>query len=213
MALSDAEKPKHDTVMDVTEEQIARVYAQAFLAVAAKTPNAAGLVEEVSALVTDVLDKFPNLAQTLHSALIPHDEKMRMLDRVFGGRLSTEVMNFLKVLSKHSRLVLLRSAARQIKKLYAEQQGQMDIEVRVARAIDERLQGEIRTKLASSLGKEPLLHVVVDPTLIAGMVIRVGDRVYDGSVNTQFNLARKAMIAHATELLETDSKRFLQTAS
>jgi F-type H+-transporting ATPase subunit delta len=213
MASTQSEKPKHDTVMDVTEEQIARVYAQAFLAVAAKTPNTADLVEEVKTLVTEVLDKFPNLAQTLHSALIPHDEKMRMLDRVFGGHISTEVMNFLKVLSKHSRLALLRSAARQIKRLYAEQQGQMDVEVRVAKAIDERLQNEIHSKLAASLGKEPLLHVVVDPSLIAGMVIRVGDRVYDGSVNTQFNLARKAMIDRATELIETDSKRFLQTAS
>jgi F-type H+-transporting ATPase subunit delta len=213
MALTDAEKPKHETVMDVTEEQIARVYAQAFLAIAAKTPDTAGLVEEVNSLVTDVLDRFPNLAQTLHSALIPHDEKMRMLDRVFGGRISTEVMNFLKVLSKHGRLVLIRSAARQIKKLYAEQQGQMDVEVRVAKAIDERLQGEIRSKLATSLGKEPLMHVVVDPSLIAGMVIRVGDRVYDGSVGTQFNLARKAMIERATDLIETDSKRFLQTAT
>jgi F-type H+-transporting ATPase subunit delta len=213
MALTDAEKPKHETVMDVTEEQIARVYAQAFLAIASKTPDCAGLVEEVNSLVTDVLDRFPNLAQTLHSALIPHDEKMRMLDRVFGGRISTEVMNFLKVLSKHGRLVLIRSAARQIKKLYAEQQGQMDVEVRVAKAIDERLQGEIRSKLASSLGKEPLMHVVVDPSLIAGMVIRVGDRVYDGSVGTQFNLARKAMIEKATDLIETDSKRFLQTAT
>jgi F-type H+-transporting ATPase subunit delta len=213
MASTQSEKPKHETVMDVTEEQIARVYAQAFLAIASKTPDTAGLVEEVNSLVTDVLDRFPNLAQTLHSALIPHDEKMRMLDRVFGGRISTEVMNFLKVLSKHGRLALIRSAARQTKKLYAEQQGQMDVEVRVAKAIDERLQNEIRTKLATSLGKEPLMRVVVDPSLVAGMVIRVGDRVYDGSVSTQFNLARKAMIDRANELIETDSNRFLQTAS
>jgi F-type H+-transporting ATPase subunit delta len=213
MSQPQAEKLKHDTVMDVTEEQIARVYAQAFLAIAAKTPNAAGLVEEVNSLVTEVLDKFPNLAQTLHSALISHDEKQRMLDRVFGGRISTEVMNFLKVLSKHGRLGLLRSAARQVKRLYAEQSGQIDVLVRVARPIDDRLQGEIRSKLASWLGKDPLLNVVVDPSLIAGMVIRVGDRVYDSSINTQFNLARKAMIERATELIETDSKRFLQTTS
>jgi F-type H+-transporting ATPase subunit delta len=203
-----AEKPKHETVMDVTEEQIARVYAQAFLAIAAKTSNAADLVEEVNSLVTEVLDKFPNLAETLHSALIPYDEKQRMLVRVFGGRISTEIMNFLKVLAKHGRLGLLRSTARQVKKLYAEQLGQIDVEVRVARPINDTLQNEIRAKLASSLSKDPLLHVVVDPSLIAGMVIRVGDRVYDSSVNTQFNLARKAMIERATELIETDSKRF-----
>jgi F-type H+-transporting ATPase subunit delta len=203
---------KQDSVMDVAEEQVARVYAQAFLAVADKTPDPGGLVEEVNSLVTEVIDRFPNLAQRLHSALIPHDEKLRMLDRVFGGRISNEVMNFLKVLSKHGRLTVLRSAARQIKKLYAEQLGQMDVELRVARAIDSGLQDEITAKLASSLGKDPLVHVVVDPSLVAGMLIRVGDRVYDGSVNTQFNLARRAMIERANELIGADAKRFLQTA-
>ena len=56
--------------MDVTEEQIARVYAMAFMGVAAKSPNAAALVEEVDSLVTDVLDRFPRLEETLRSALV-----------------------------------------------------------------------------------------------------------------------------------------------
>ena len=54
-----SEKRKHDTVMDVTEEQVARVYAQAFMGVAAKSPNATALVEELESLVDDVLDRFP----------------------------------------------------------------------------------------------------------------------------------------------------------
>jgi hypothetical protein len=44
-------------------------------------------------------------------------------------------------------------------------------------------------------------------------VIRVGDRVYDSSVNNQFNLARKAMIERAVNLIETQPEKFLQAAS
>ena len=54
-----------------------------------------------------------------------------------------------------------------------------------------------------------MLHVTVDPSLIAGIVVRVGDRVYDGSVRTQFEHARAAMIDRATEQIETQPERFM----
>src|SRR5688572_29471968 len=108
MAKLDREKPKHETVMDVTAERISRVYAMAFMEVAQKTGNPAAVVEEVESLVTDVLDRFPRLEGTLRSALVKPEEKEQMLDRLFAKRASREVVNFLKVLSRHSRLELLR---------------------------------------------------------------------------------------------------------
>src|SRR3989304_5307553 len=108
---TEREKIKHDTVMDVTEEQIARVYAQAFMGVAAKSPNATALVDEIASLVDDVLDSFPRLEHMLRSELVSPEEKEQLLDRVFRGRASDPVLNFLKVLSKHGRLGLLRPIA------------------------------------------------------------------------------------------------------
>ena len=54
-----------------------------------------------------------------------------------------------------------------------------------------------------------MLHVTVDPSLIAGIVVRVGDRVYDGSVRTQLEHVRRAMIDRATEQIETQPERFM----
>jgi F-type H+-transporting ATPase subunit delta len=210
MANPGREKPKHDTVMDVTEEQIARVYAQAFLGVAVKAANTDELVEEVGSLVTDVLDKFPRLEETLRTELISHEHKQGIFDRVFGQRASREVLSFLKVLAIHNRLGLLRPIARNLNKLYAVHRGLTDVEVRVAREMDGTLRQEIYSYLKATLGKEPVLHVTVDPSLLAGMTIRVGDRVYDGSVQTQLNLARKAMIERAVEMIETQPERFMQ---
>jgi F-type H+-transporting ATPase subunit delta len=209
MAKLDREKPKHETVMDVTEEQIARVYARAFMGVAAKSPNATALVDEVASIVDDVLESFPQLEQTLRSELVAPEEKERLLDRIFRGRASTEVLNFLKVLAAHGRLGLLRSIARILKKLDAQRRGLTDVEVRVATPLDDRLKREIEDRLRKTLGGEPVLHVAVDPSLIAGMVIRVGDRVYDGSVHTQLEHARRAMIDRATERIEMQPERFM----
>jgi F-type H+-transporting ATPase subunit delta len=211
MALANSEKLKHETVMDVTEEQVARVYAQAFMGVTAGAANPGDLVEELVSLVTDVIGSSPQLTQVLESTLVSHEQKEKLLDRIFGRRASTQVLNFLKVLSKHGRLSLLRSIARQVKKLHAQRSGLTDVELRVATDLDDRLRGEIEDQLRKLLKSEPVVNVVVDPALLAGIVIRVGDRVYDGSVHTRLEHARQAMIARATESIETRPDRFMLT--
>jgi F-type H+-transporting ATPase subunit delta len=199
--------------MDVTEERIARVYATAFMEVAAKTKDATALVDEVGSLVNDVLGRFPRLEDTLRSALISSEDKEMSLDRMLSGRASALVLNFVKVLARHDRLGLLRSIASILKKLDAQRRGLTDVEVRVAAPIDASLQTEIQNRLRKALGGEPVLHVQVDPAVIAGMVIRVGDRVYDGSVNTQLENARRAMIERITERIETAPERFMVVSS
>jgi len=205
----DREKPKHETVMDVTAERIARVYATAFMEVAAKSPDAAALVDEVVSLVTDVLDQFPQFDATLRSALVSHEEKQQLLDRVFGNRISVDVLNFLKVLSKHGRLELLRPIARQLKKLHSERSGMREVEVRVAIALDDAVRREIEQTLRKTLRAEPVMRVRVDPSLVAGMVIRVGDTVYDSSIQTQLEHARRHMIDLVVDKIETEPERFV----
>ncbi len=205
-------KPRHDTVLDITAEQVAHVYAAALMGVAAKSPRVAGLVEEVGSLVDDVLDSFPDLEEVFRSAIVAHERKEQLIDEVFGGRASVEVLNFLKVLARHNRLGLLRPVARHVEKLYTERLGRTDVEVRVAAELDPALLAEIESQLREALGIEPVLHVTVDPELIAGLMVRVGDRVYDGSLSTQFDLARDAMIERAKERINTEPQAFLRPA-
>ena len=209
----DRQKRTHETVIDVTAERIARVYATAFMEVAAKSPNAGALVEEVASLVTDVLDQFPQLEETLRSELIAHEEKVKLLDRLFGQRASVEVLNFLKVLSKHGRLGLLRPIARRLEKLHAERSGKREVELRVAIPLDDVVRNEIQETLRKTLKAEPVMYVRVDPSLIAGMIIRVGDRVYDSSIHTQLEHARRHMIDLATERIETEPERFVSATA
>ena len=209
MDSADGAKVKHDTVMDVTEEQISRVYAQAFLGVVSKLPNAVDLVAELASVVNDVLDRFPKLEVALKSSLVSEEQKEQLLGRIFGGKASPEVLNFLKVLSRHGRLAILRNTSKLATKLHAIERGMTDVEIRVASPLDDGLRDEIQAQLRKVLRTEPVLSVKVDPTLIAGIVIRVGDRVYDGSVHNQFERVRGAMIARATEQIETRPDSFV----
>jgi F-type H+-transporting ATPase subunit delta len=209
MAKLEREIVKHETVLDVTEEQVARVYAKAFLEVAAKSNNTAELIDEVVSLVRDVLDRVPRLEEMLRSALVSQEEKEQFINRVFGKQASVEVVNFLKVVSRHGRLELLRPIARVLKKLYAERSGVTEVEVRVATELSDAVRNEIQQRLQRALGTQPVLNVTIDPALIAGIWVRVGDRVFDGSIRTQLEHARRHMIDRATEKIETAPERFV----
>jgi len=208
MSMPEGLSPKHETVMDVTVEQLARVYAKAFMGVAAKTSNTEALVNELKSIVADVLDRFPKLEVVLKSSLISPEEKEALLDRVFSKGASVHVTNFLKVLARHGRLELLRSISRQAEKLFTEQSGLADVDLRVAAKLDDDIREVIEARVAKAIGKKPRCHVTIDPNLIAGIVVRIGDRVFDGSLKTHLENARRAMIDRATDQLETRPERF-----
>jgi F-type H+-transporting ATPase subunit delta len=209
MASAESPKLSHETVMDVMEEQVARVYAKAFLGATEKSVDADGMVEELNSIAGDVLNRFPKLEQALRSSLVSQEQKEQMLGRIFGGKASAEVLNFLKVLSRHDRLGIVRQAARLVKKMHAERRGMTDIEVRVATPLDDATLAEIQNQLRTSLATEPVLSVKVDPSLIAGIVIRVGDRVFDGSIHSQLERTRASIIQKATAQIESRPDSFM----
>lgn len=211
--MTEREKPKHDTVMDVTAERLARVYAQAFWGVATKQADVAATVGELRAVVTDVLDKYPAFETMLGSALVDQTEKERILDRLFAKSLSAPVLNFLKVLLAHNRLEILRLVAKELTGLEREYLGQVEVEIRVADPLDPVILGELQDALRRRLQKEPILKVTVDPDVVGGIIIKIGDTVYDGSLKRRFEMARKSIIARATDLIQTSRDQFISTAS
>jgi F-type H+-transporting ATPase subunit delta len=209
MPQSERVSPKHETVMDVTVEQVARVYAKAFMGFAAKAPKPELLVEELKAIVVDVLDRFPKLEEVLKSSLVSPEQKEALLDRLFSKAASTQVTNFLKVLARHGRLELLRPLSRQVDKLFTEQSGIADVDIRVATKLDDDIRQTIEARVEKAIGMKPRCKVTVDAGLIAGIVVRVGDRVFDGSMLTHLENARRAMIDRATDQIETRSDSFV----
>jgi F-type H+-transporting ATPase subunit delta len=204
--------PNHENVMDVTVEQLARVYAKAFMGFAGKGSNTEALVEELKSIVADVLDRFPKLEEVLKSSLVSPEQKEALLDRVFSKTASIPVTNFLKVLARHGRLELLRPISRQVEKLFTEQSGVTDVDIRIAAHMDDDIRAVIEARVEKAIGKKPRCNVTIDPNIIAGIVVRVGDRVFDGSLHTHLENARRAMIDRATDQIETRPDRFVSAS-
>jgi F-type H+-transporting ATPase subunit delta len=197
-----------DTVFDVDAERLARVYAEAGLDAAGGISEQESLVGELES-VADVLKQDPRLAQIIASELISKDEKIAMLDRLFGAKLSTATLNLLKVMARHKRLGLIRDAAKVARKMWFDRSGRTPVQLETANPLDADVEQEILTAFARVLGSDPIVTQWVNPDLIAGFVLRVGDRVYDGSVRTRLEHMRQGMINRAVEAIQRSPERFV----
>jgi F-type H+-transporting ATPase subunit delta len=198
-----------DTVFDVDVERLARVYAKAVLDASGK--NQGDVVDELKTLVTEVLDKFPKMDSVFASALISIDEKLAMLDRLFASRLSETTLNFLKVMTKHGRLGYLRNVVQSAVVLWRERNNHVQVELQLAHALDSALHQEVLASLGSALNIDPDVTTKINPDLIAGFIVRVGDKVYDASVRTRLEKTRHAVIERAVETLQREPSLFKQS--
>jgi F-type H+-transporting ATPase subunit delta len=195
------------TAIDVGAQQVATVYAKAFVGAAEKAGKTDAAVDELRA-VAEVLDEFPKLGDVLGSALVDHEEKCQVLDRVFASRLSTLVLDFLKVVSRHGRLEIVRSVFEQVQKLHDQLRGRVRVELQTAAPLEDGLSRHLEASLRKLLGGQPEIEPAVDPALIGGIVMRVGDTVYDGSVARQLRQVREQMISRSIHEIQSRRDRF-----
>lgn len=200
-------KPERMNV-DVRAQQIASSYAKAFLNAAQKAGQLDARVAEFDALLREVLNRFPEFDDLLTSALLGHEERLEILDRVFAGRLSNELLDFLKVLSGHDRLDLVREIHGQVRAQYDVLRGRVRVQVSSAVPLSKADTEQMMPALRKLLGGEPEVETIVDPALIGGLVLRIGDTVYDGSVARQLEQLREQMINRSVHEIQSRRNSF-----
>ena len=197
---------------DVGAEQIASVYARALLQAAEKAAQADEVIDSFDQLMEEAIRPFPKLAEILASALISHDQKAAMLDRLFADRLPPLLLNFLKVLSRHGRLDLLATVHRQAHVWHDRLRGRIHVRLVTARPIDKPLADQLSEQLRSRLGGEPVLDCITDPNIIGGAVLRIGDTVHDGSIANQLKLIRQQVHDRIAHEIQSRRDRFRHPA-
>ncbi len=193
--------------LDVGAQQIAKVYAKAFMGAVEASGKTDEAIAELDSLISDVLDGFPGLAQ-LFSSDLSAEEKSAMIDRVLGSQASPLMLNFLKVLSNHGRLDVLKPIQRAVHQLYDQMRNRFRVRVTTALPLDDAHRAQIAEQLRVMLGGEPMLDVNTDADLLGGLVLRVGDTVYDGSVATRLQQVRQQMINRSVHEIQSRRDRF-----
>ncbi len=193
--------------INVGAQQVAAIYAKAFLGAAEKSGQVDALVADLHGVV-EVLAQFPKLNAVLSSALVSDEEKQTAREKIFSGRLAPMALDFLKVLSRHGRLDILPTVEHEVRKLHDQLSGRIRVQLVTAAPLANGQESGLHASLRKVLGGEPQVDAVVDPQLIGGVVLRVGDTVYDGSVARQLSQVREQMITRSIHEIQSRRDRF-----
>lgn len=192
---------------DPSARSVAKVYSQAYLDSAGADGVAAAL-EELSSFVSDVLGANPELDRMLRTQELSVEAKMRLLEKIVVPRSSPLFGNFIRVVAHHERLDLLPLihdlAVREVERRL----GRRRVLVTSAAELSPEALDSIRNSMATALSIQPILETRVDPSLLGGMKIRVGDTVYDGSLKTQVKQLRALLRERCLNEIQRGRDRF-----
>lgn len=194
--------------IDVGEQRLAQIYAQALVGAGESSQATAALLDELHAFCTEVLDRFPAFDKVLSAGSISGAEKTQLIGRVVGGRASNLFVNFLKVLASHGRLDILRAIHRAASEIYDKMQNRVRVDVTTAVPLGDQEARQVTDRLRVLLGKEPVLVQKVDADLIGGILIRSGDTLFDGSVKSQLKQLAGQMINRSVHEIQSRRDRF-----
>ena len=195
-----------ETVLDDIAPELTRNYAEALLNASGDEVNA--VLEELEAICSDVLQAQPRFAAILGSPSVSVLEKDRILTDTFEGRALPTVVRFLRVLNRHGRLGLLSTVTRQARATLDRRQNRKPVTVRSAVPLDEGQKAAVLSRLASMVNATPVITLEVDPSLIGGLVVQVGDDVYDASVRTRLERIRGRLIERKTHEIQSRRDHF-----
>jgi F-type H+-transporting ATPase subunit delta len=181
----------------VRSELIARNYAETLLDLADRNGGAAAMDQFAAALdeVAGLVQSDPRVRQFLETPRVPAAEKKRALRAALAGRAPELFLRFVSVLVDKRRQTLLPEIAEAFRGLVDERMGRVRVQVAISHLPDEALQAEIGNALALRLGRTVIPTFTVDPELLGGMVVQVGDEILDGSVRSSAARLRRAMMA------------------
>lgn len=199
---------KHPTVFDAGHQHLGMVYAKALLGSTQKAGNTDLVLSEIESMLDDVLSKLPDFQAMLSSPRIPLDVKTAMLDRAFGQQMSATLLVFLKILCRRGRFDCVPAIAHSLRQQVNELQGRVEVLVKSAEPLSAEMLERTANRLRQVLGSDVELKIELDPELIGGLVIRVGDTVYDGSLANRLERLREEMTSRLTQRLRSTPDRF-----
>lgn len=171
---------------------IARRYAQALK----EEADEIGITEKVDAdvvLIRESLAASRELLRFFESPIISREKKSTVMRELFEGRLEAVTLEFLLLMVKKRREQIFPQVVQAYSEARDEQLGIMNVSVRIARIMSEEEEKRLISTIEKMIEKRVRLETSIDGSLLGGLVVRIGDTVYDGSFANQLQRLRERM--------------------
>ncbi len=182
---------------DDQEVALASVYASALLTLAQQRKEEAGVGEELEQLANE-LGGHPLLQSFLTSPTVKLARRRDTLEKMFRGRASQTFVDALQVINRNGRMGLIQAINEQYKTFHREALGRLKAVVHTAEPLGAEHEGRLREAIKRRTGKDVEFEKIVDPTLIGGMVLQVGDKKVDASLSRKLQNLSDALMARAS---------------
>jgi len=190
----------HKTVLEEgsIKARIAKLYAESLLAVALQQNRVEETGEELASFIKDVLDKDAEVEAFLISPVVGKKVKTAVLEAALPGHVSEVLRGLFAVLTSNSRLDLLRGINAAYQQMLDERAGRVPVKVTAATELSDEQRATLTETLSRMLNQQPVLRVRVDPDILGGMIVQVGDRVIDTSARTRLQTLRTLLFDGAS---------------
>jgi F-type H+-transporting ATPase subunit delta len=176
---------------------LARVYGDALLTLAAARGEEDEVWESLEGLATAIEDQ-PDFELFLDSPLVDDAEKRAFLERLLRGRTPDLLVDGLQVVRRKGRLGLLRAIARAYREAWMRLRKKVEVDVVTAVPLAEELRRTIAAAASRRSGREAVLRERVEPDLLGGLVVKIGDEKFDASVARELAILEQRLLARAS---------------
>ena len=166
-------------------------YAQAAFEVAQSEGKAEEWVRALQSANETLSEQ--RLALFFRDPNVSSESKLEAIKELFADAFEPQIVNLLRLLAVKQRLVLLPGITNELEDLVREAQGVLKATAVVARQLDANEQADIIRRLEQITGKRIDLRVSVDPSILGGIVVRIGDRLIDASVANRLQRLRQEL--------------------
>jgi F-type H+-transporting ATPase subunit delta len=172
------------------KEELVRGYAQAMFAVA-EAESVLDTVEEELYAFAGTLEGSVDLRQALTDLALPADNKKAVVRELLGERAHPVTVSLVGFVVAAGRAKELADIVRELATMAAERRKHVLAEVRTAVPLTEERRRKIAEALSKATGLEVEVQVIVDPSVVGGVIAHVGDEVFDGSVASRLDEAKQ----------------------
>ncbi len=176
------------------EPTIARNYAETLVELAQRAGDLRGWGEMIDN-VANAMESDRRLRVFLESPRISAQQKNEIIQKAYGGTLPRNFVRFLQALVSHRRQMLIPVIAQSYHSLVDQVEGRVHASVTMAREPEGSDRQLVTSQLSRTLGMEVVPHFHVNPSILGGVIVRVGDTVLDGSVRRRLSTLRARMLA------------------
>ena len=189
------------------------MYAQSLFELGEAAGGDAKLVEIGEELqgIVEIVRGDAAFAEFLRSPIVEREKRADTLRRVFDGKVTDVLLRFLLVLNDKGRLGHLDDVSDGYGELLNDRFGRIEVDVyTVDGALDAAQLEQLAQKVKGRLGKDPVFHQYADPSMIGGLVLRIGDQLIDGSVRGQLRGMRESLLENGSASIRSGGDGFLE---